>query len=88
MLGLLFHRPEERFYLRQIIREVGCGQGAVQRELHRLAAAGILGRTRQGNQVHFQVNADCPIFGELRGIVLKTTVLAEVPALSLSKDLS
>jgi predicted nucleotidyltransferase len=31
-----------------------------------------------GNQVHFQANRDCPIYEELRGIIRKTSGIAEV----------
>ena len=51
VLGLLFGQPHESFYLREIARRVRSGQGAVQRELGRLAAAGIATRTRKGRAV-------------------------------------
>ena len=78
VLGLLFGRPDETFYLREIVRWAGAGQGAIQRELQRLAAAGIVRRTRRGNQVYFQADRRCPIFAELRGIVLKTMGVGDV----------
>ena len=51
LLGLLFSRPDECFYLREVVRAVNAGQGAVQRELQQLAQAGIVCRTQRGNQV-------------------------------------
>lgn len=78
VLGLLLGHPDETFYLRQIVRLLHVGQGAVQRELGRLVEAGIVWRSRRGNQVCFQANPRCPIFGELRGIVLKTVGLGDV----------
>jgi predicted nucleotidyltransferase len=42
VLGLLFGRPDESFYVREIVRATRVGQGAVQRELQRLAEAGII----------------------------------------------
>ena len=35
VLALLFTHPDETFHMRHIAREVGAGQGAVQRELRR-----------------------------------------------------
>lgn len=35
-------------------------------------------RTRRGNQVYFQANPQCPVFAELRGIVLKTAGVGDV----------
>jgi uncharacterized protein len=42
VLGLLFGRPDESFYVREIVRATRVGQGAVQRELQRLAETGSL----------------------------------------------
>jgi predicted nucleotidyltransferase len=78
VLALLYSRPEEAFYLRQVAREVRAGQGAVQRELQRLAQAGILSRDARGRQVHYQANRKCPIFPELHRLVVKTAGLADV----------
>jgi predicted nucleotidyltransferase len=76
-LGLLFGRPDESFYLRQIVRTVDAGVGSVQRELAGLTVAGLVTRTRRGKQVFFQANASCPVFEELRRLVEKTTALAD-----------
>jgi predicted nucleotidyltransferase len=78
VLGLLLTHPDESFHLRQIVRLAGSGVGATQRELSMLVAAGILVREQRGRQVYFQVNRASPIFGELRGLVMKTSGLAEV----------
>lgn len=48
LLALFFVRPEQLFYLRQIVRTAGIGQGTVQRELARWVEAGLLTRTRRG----------------------------------------
>jgi predicted transcriptional regulator len=66
ILGLLFSRTDESFYLRQIARLVKGGQGAVQRELKRLTDAGIITRTSRGRATFFQANRGCPIFPELQ----------------------
>jgi predicted nucleotidyltransferase len=78
VLGLLYGRPDEAFYLRQITREVRAGQGAVQRELQRLVDAGLLTREARGREIHYRANRACPIFGEVHGLVLKTVGLADV----------
>jgi predicted nucleotidyltransferase len=75
---LLYARPDEVFYLRQITREVRAGQGAVQRELQRLVEVGILLRETRGREIHYRANRACPVFGELHGLVLKTVGLADV----------
>ena len=77
LLALFFGQPDRTFFTREIIELAQSGSGAVQRELRRLADAGLVVVTRQGNQKHFQASRAAPVFDELRGIVLKTVGLAE-----------
>lgn len=72
LLGLLFGHPERSFYANELVRLAGIGTGTVQRELARLAATGIVRVQRLGNQKHYQANPDCPIYPELRALVVKT----------------
>lgn len=85
ILALLFGRGEETFYLRQIVRAVGAGQGAVQRELKALSEAGIIERFERDRQVYYRANNHCPIYPELRGLMTKTGGLAHVIADALSR---
>src|SRR5437879_6326313 len=78
LLALFFVRPEQSFYLRQIVRTAGIGVGAAQRELARWVQAGLLVRTRRGNQVHFHANASSPVFKELSALAVKTAGMADV----------
>jgi uncharacterized protein len=78
VLGLLFTRPDETFHLRQIVRLTGAGLGPVQREVAKLAAAGLVLREQRGRQVFYRVNRQSPVYEELRGLVLKTAGLAEL----------
>ena len=84
VLALMYGRPDESFYVRQIVRAVGSGRGAVQRELRRLTAAGILTRSTRGRQIHYQANRDCPVFAELQSLLMKTTGVADVLRAALS----
>ncbi len=77
VLTLLFGYPDRSFYTSEIIRNVGSGTGAVERELARLEGSGLVATHRIGNQKHYQANRNSPIFAELQGIVVKTTGLAE-----------
>jgi len=38
--------------------------------LHEIVKAGIIRRNAKGNQVYFQVNADCPVFNELKSLLM------------------
>ena len=78
VLAVLFGNPNRSFYANELIALAQSGTGAVQRELATLSEAGLLTVKRQGNQKHYQANADAPVFAELRGLVLKTVGLADV----------
>ena len=78
ILALLYGHPDEAYYLRQLVRAGGLGLGAVQREVKRLTAVGILRRTVRGHQVYYQANPECPVFAELKGLVVKTAGAADV----------
>lgn len=78
ILGLLYGRPEQSYYLNEIVRAAGGGIGGVQRELEKLTRAGLLTVSKVGNQKHYRANPQAPIFAELRGIVQKTMGVGEV----------
>ena len=78
VLAVLFGNPHRSFYANELIALAQSGTGAVQRELATLSESGLLTVKRQGNQKHYQANADAPVFAELRGLVLKTVGLADV----------
>jgi predicted nucleotidyltransferase len=78
VLAILFVNPEHSFYANEIIARAESGTGAVQRELVRLEACGLVNARRQGKQKYYQANARSPVFSELRGIALKTFALTEV----------
>ena len=77
VLGLLFGQPERRFQSAELIRLANGGTGAVHRQLARLADAGLVTVTRSGNQKHYQVRRDSPVFAELHGLVVKTVAVVE-----------
>jgi len=84
VLALLLGRPDERFYLREIVRAAGGGSGAVQRELKQLVDAGLVEREASGHQVYFSANREAPIFPELQAIVEKTVGAVDVLRASLA----
>lgn len=88
VLAVLYGNPGRSFYANEIIALAGSGTGAVQRELAHLEAAGLVTVTHVGNQKHYQANANTPVFEELRGLVLKTSGLADIlrAALAPSSD--
>lgn len=84
VLGLLMSRPGEEFHVRQIVRLSGAGLGPVHRELNVLARLGVLVRRQVGHQVMYRSNLACPIYEELRGLVLKSIGAAGMIAHALA----
>ena len=78
VLSVLYSHTDESFYLRQLVRITGVGVGAMQRELKQLTDSGIIRRLRIGRQIFFQANTDCPVFKELRDLVIKTIGVGDV----------
>ncbi len=72
VLARLFGLPDRSFFANELIGLTGSGSGAVQRELARLEASGLVTANWIGNQKHYQANKDCPIFSEIWGVVQKT----------------
>jgi predicted nucleotidyltransferase len=77
VLGLLFGQPDRAFHTSELVRLVGSGTGAVQRELAKLAGAGIATVTMSANRKLYRANRQSPIFHELHGLILKTAGLLE-----------
>lgn len=84
VLAVLFGNPGRSFYANEVIALAQSGTGAVQRELLSLSEAGLLTVSKQGNQKHYQANADAPVFAELRSLVLKTMGLTDVLRVALT----
>jgi len=77
VLALLYGQPSRSFFVSELIGLAGSGSGAVQRELKRLSSSGLVTVTRVGKQKHYKANAECPVFEELRGLVVKTVAMVE-----------
>jgi predicted nucleotidyltransferase len=84
VLSILYGHAEDSFYLRQLARMTGVGMGALQRELRQLSEAGIIRQDRVGRQIFFKANPECPIFEELRSLVIKTFGVADLLREALS----
>ena len=72
LLAVLYGKPDTSFYLNEIVRLAGMGKGSVVREIKKMTEAGLLTNHQQGNQQHYQANAENPIFEELKAITRKT----------------
>jgi predicted nucleotidyltransferase len=85
VLALLFGQPDRAFLQSEVIDRADSGSGAVRRALDRLTVSGLVTVKRVGAQKHYQANRSAPIFGEIRGIVIKTIGLADPLRASLRR---
>lgn len=84
VLSQLLLHPDVDYHVRELARLTGTAAGSLHKELTRLAAAGLLLRKEQGNQVRYQANRQCPVFPELAGMLRKTSGAAQVLAQALA----
>jgi predicted nucleotidyltransferase len=77
LLGWLLTHPTERFFVRQLKGLLNEDATNLSRELTRLQRLGILLCYPEGKQKYYQANQQSPLFPELRGLVLKTSGLAD-----------
>jgi predicted nucleotidyltransferase len=73
VLGLLFGQPERSFAITELITLAAIGSGGVQREVQRLQSSGLIEAVPFGHDRKYRANQRTPVFGELRGIVDKTS---------------
>lgn len=78
VLALLFGRPGDACYTREIVKWVGAGASQVQRELELLTSAGLLLREERANQVYYRANPAAAVYQELVGLVTKSFGVADV----------
>lgn len=72
VLRWLFGQPERGFHLNELLRLTGLGSASLQRELRKLAEAGLVLSERVGNLRRFQANAQSPVYEELVALTRKT----------------
>ena len=73
ILALLYGKPDESFYSRQITRQLkDVSVGTLQRELETLTQLGLIERSTVGQQVFYRANHNHPVYPELRTLVTKT----------------
>lgn len=71
LLRLFFGQPERSYTLTELFEMAKAGRGAVQREIARLVAAGLVVQQGRNRGCPYRANPDAPIFAELCGIARK-----------------
>ncbi|HTM73414.1 MAG TPA: nucleotidyltransferase domain-containing protein [Pseudolabrys sp.] len=77
VLSLFFGQPDRTYQISDVIRLAESGRGAVQRELEKLTAAGILSVSIAGTRKSYRANRQSPIFNELYRLIMKTAGMVD-----------
>lgn len=72
VLRWVFGQPERGYHINELLRLTGLGSASLQRELKKLAEAGLVRSERVGNLRRFQANAESPVYRELIALTRKT----------------
>lgn len=84
ILKLFLLNPDNEYYQRQISLVTHNAIRAVQREVVKLGKIGLIEKSVRGNRIYYKANRKCPIFEDLKRVLLKSTGIAGV----LKKNLS
>ena len=79
LLSTFFSRPDEAFYVNELVRTINKGTGTVQREIKNLASEKLVIKTKKGNRCFYKANRDNYFYPEIREIVSKSSI-QETPA--------
>jgi len=85
LLAATLMHPDRWWYLSEIASHLGRTPSSLQRELHRLTAAGILHTRKESNRLYYQPDPLCPFLPELTGLIVKTAGISDVLSEMLGK---
>ena len=85
LFRLLFGLKGERLHLRELERRSGLAVATVQQELRRLTRLGLVEAQPDGNRTYYVASNGHPLYPEIRGLVLKTSGLADLLRNALKK---
>ena len=83
---LLFGLNGKPLHVRELERRSGLAIGTVRQELDRLAKLGLIAARTDGNRRYYAAREDHPLYPEIRGLVLKTSGLADLLRSALKKE--
>lgn len=75
LLQTFLDRPDELFYVRQLVRKLGEEINAVRRELQRMEKAGMIKKESRGNRLYYWFDRNYPLYGDLLALIAKTVGL-------------
>ena len=72
LLGWLLSHSDESFFVRQMEQLIEENSANISRELRRLEQMGIVISEKRANLKYYKINQNCPFYGDLKGLFLKT----------------
>jgi len=72
LLALFFTNPSQKYYLRELQRQLGYSAGSIRRELLKFQKDDLFNTQRAGNLLYYTLNTKHPLFKELKMIISKT----------------
>jgi DNA-binding transcriptional ArsR family regulator len=78
LLSALLLNSHQSVYAAELANRLGVRPSTLQRDLAKFTEAGILKTSRNGNRTYFQANEQCPVFPDLRALLIKTAGLVDV----------
>jgi predicted nucleotidyltransferase len=78
LLSALLLNSRQPVYAAELANHFGVRPSTLQRDLAKYTQAGILKMSRSGNRAYFQANEACPVFPELRALLIKTCGLVDL----------
>jgi predicted nucleotidyltransferase len=78
LLRVLVLNPESSFHINELSRRTGFSLRGVVKELKNLHSGGILKKEIAGNQHRYQLDPSCPIYSEIKGLIIKTVGIGEL----------
>jgi predicted nucleotidyltransferase len=78
LLSALLLNPQQTIYAMELANHLGVRPSSLQRDLAKYTQAGILKMSRSGNRTYFQANEACPVFPDLRALLIKTSGLVDL----------
>jgi predicted nucleotidyltransferase len=86
VLELFLLNASNQYYLREVASLTQQPVQAIQRELARLEAGGLLSMTPEGNRRYYRANRESPILPELKALIVKTAGLGDLLRRHLRKS--
>ena len=84
-LELFFQNPNDSFYLRKIVRDIGEEVNAIKRELDILSQAKLLLKEKRLNKIFYTLNKNYPLYDEFLRIFAKNSLTANMIYKNLAK---